>query len=330
MKRREFITLLGGAMAAWPVAARAQQPAHVRRLGVLMQSDETDPRAKAQLAAFVQGLRKLGWVDGQTMHMEVRWSGGDAEGARARATELIGLAPDAIMSSSTQNLTALLRQAPTIPIVFTLVSDPVAQGFMSNLAHPGGDITGFSTFEFSIGGKWVDLIRQVVPDLTHVAFIFNPDTSPQNNFVLGSIKSAAPSLGIEVTAAPVHDPDGLARAVESASHKPHSGLVFPNDPFLQVRREQTVELAARYRLPAIGGERYFAEAGGLMSYGYDDETVFRQASVYIDRIFKGAKPGDLPVQLPTKFSLVINVKTAKALGIEVPTNLLLTADDFIE
>jgi putative ABC transport system substrate-binding protein len=315
---------------AWPLAAGAQQPPRVRRLGVLMQSDESDPRAKAQLATFVQGLRKLGWVDGQTMHMDVRWSGGDAERARALATELIGLPPDAILSSSTLNLTALVRQAPTIPIVFTLVGDPVAQGFVSNLAHPGGDITGFSTYEFSIGGKWIDLIRQAVPDLTHVAFIFNPDTSPQNNFVLGSIKSAAPSLGIEVTAAPIHDPEGLARAIESTSHKPHGGLVLGNDPFLQVRRQLTVELAARYRLPVIAGDRYFAEAGGLMSYSYDDETMFRQASVYIDRILKGAKPGDLPVQLPTKFSLVINVKTAKALGIEIPTNLLLTADDFIE
>jgi putative ABC transport system substrate-binding protein len=262
--------------------------------------------------------------------MDVRWSAGDAERVRTFATELIGLAPDVILASTTQNLNALVRQAPAIPIVFTLVSDPVTQGFVSNLARPGGNITGFTAYEFSMGAKWIDLIRQVVPDLTHVAFIFNPDASPQNNFMADSIKSVAPSLGVEVTAAPVRDPQELARAVESVSLKPHGGLVFAGDPFLNIHRQLTVDLAARYRQPAIAPERFFPEFGGLMSYGFDDDTQFRQASVYIDRILKGAKPSELPVQQPTKFSLVINVKTAKALGIEVPTNLLLTADDFIE
>jgi putative ABC transport system substrate-binding protein len=329
VRRRDFITLLSGA-AAWPLVASAQQDARVRRIGVLMQSDASDPRAKALFTAFLQGLRSLGWIDGQTLHIDVRWSEGNAERARVLATELLGLAPDVILSSTTQNLTALVRQAPTIPIVFTLVTDPVAQGFVSNLARPGGNITGFMSFELSMGGKWIDLLRQVVPDLTHAAFIFNPDTSPQNNFTLAAIKSAAPSLGIEVTGAAVHDLEGLARAVESVSLMPHGGVVFGGDPFLQLHRQVTVELAARYRVPAISVERYFAEAGGLMSYGYEDEAVFRQASVYIDRILKGVKPSELPIQTPTKFQLVINVKTAKALGIEVPTNLLLTADDFIE
>jgi putative ABC transport system substrate-binding protein len=330
IRRRDFIKLLGGAAAAWPLAARAQQGTRMRRVGVLMHSDESDPRAKAEFGTFVQGLRNLGWVDGQTMHMDVRWSAGDAERARTFATELIGLAPDAIMSSTTQNLTALVRQAPTIPIVFTGVSDPVAQGFVSNLARPGGNITGFSSYEFSIGAKWIDLIRQVAPDLTHVAFVFNPVASPQNNLMVDSIKSAAPSLGVEVTAARAHDPQELVRAVESVSLKPHGGLVFAADPFLNLHRQLTVELAARYRLPAIAADRFFPESGGLMSYVYDDETTYRQASVYIDRVLKGAKPSELPVQQPTKFNLVINVKTAKTLGIEVPTNLLLTADDFIE
>jgi putative ABC transport system substrate-binding protein len=330
IKRRDFITLLGGAAAAWPLAAWAQQGDRVRRLGVLMYSAESDPRAKARFTRLVQALRSLGWINGQTLHMDVRWSAGDAERARTFATELIAPAPDTILSATTQNLTALVRQAPTIPIVFTMVSDPAAQGFVSNLARPGGNITGFASFEFSIGAKWIDLLRQVVPDLTHVAIIFNSATSPQNNFLLDSIKPAAPALNVEVTAAPVHDPEGLARAVESVSLKPHGGLLFATDPFLQVHRQLTVELAARYRLPAISIERHFPEIGGLMSYGIEDETPFRQAAVYIDRILKGAKPSDLPVQTPTKFELVINVKTAKALGIEVPTNLLLTADDFIE
>jgi putative ABC transport system substrate-binding protein len=302
----------------------------MRRIGVLMQSDESDPRAKAQFATFVQGLRSLGWIDGQTLRMDVRWSEADVDRARRLATELIGLAPDAILSSTTENLNALVRQAPAIPIVFVNVSDPVAQGFVSNLARPGGNITGFASYESSIGGKWIDLLRQVVPDLTHVAIIFNPDTSTQNKLLLDPTKSAGPVLGVEVIPAPVHDPDSLARAVESASLKPRGGLVFPPDPFLQVHRQLAVELAARYRLPAISFDPYFPGTGGLMSYGKEDAVEFRQAAVYIDRILKGAKPSDLPVQTPTKFNLIINVKTAKALGVEVPTNLLLTADDFIE
>jgi putative tryptophan/tyrosine transport system substrate-binding protein len=330
MKRREFIRFLAGAATAWPLATRAQQAGRMRRVGVLMSSRETDPERKAQLGLFVQSLRSLGWIDGQNLRLDVRWNGGDAERTRAFATELIGLSPDVILSATTPNLTALVRQAPTMPIVFVLVSDPVAQGFVSNLARPGGNITGFTSYEFSIGGKWIDLLKQVVPALAHVSVIFNPDTSPQNNFLLGAIKSAAPALGVEATAAPVHDPAGIERAIESESLLPHGGLVFPTDNFLQTHWQLSAGIAARYRLPAISFDRYFTEAGGLMSYGSDSDPSFRQAAVYVDRILKGAKPSDLPVQTPTKFNLVINVKTAKALGIEVPTNLLLTADDFIE
>jgi len=330
MRRRDCITLLGSAAAAWPLVARGQQGTRMRRIGVLMQSDESDPRAKAQFTAFVQGLRSLGWVDGQTLRMDVRWSEANVDRTRALATELIGLAPDAILSSTTENLNALVRQAPAIPIVFLNVFDPVAQGFVSNLARPGGNITGFASYESSMGGKWIDLLRQVVPDLAHVAIVFNPDTSTQNRLMLDPAKSAGPALGVEVMPAPVHDPEGLARAIESVSLRPHGGLVFPPDPFLQVHRQLIVELAARYRLPAISFDPYFPGTGGLMSYGKEDASEFRQAAVYIDRILKGAKPSELPVQTPAKFNLVINVKTAKALGIEVPTNLLLTADDFIE
>jgi putative ABC transport system substrate-binding protein len=217
-----------------------------------------------------------------------------------------------------------------MPIVFVLISDPVAQGFVSSLARPGGNITGFSSYEFSIGSKWVDLLKQVVPGLRHVTVVFNPDTSQQSNFLIAALEKDAPSLGVEVAAARIHDPASLARAVEEASQRPNGGIIFPTDNFIQTHRAMIVELAARHRVPAISWERAFAEAGGLMSYGVDNENALRQAAVYVDRILKGAKPSDLPIQSPIKFNLVINMKAAKALGIEVPTNLLLIADDYIQ
>ncbi len=330
MNRREIIRLLGSAAVAWPLTAGAQQAGPTRRVGVLVGTVETDPATKAELNVFLQGLRSLGWIDGQNLRIDIRWSAGDAELIRTSATELLSLSPDAILSSTTPNLTALLRQAPTMPIVFVLVSDPVVQGFVSNLARPGGNITGFANYEFSIGGKWIGLLKQIAPSLAHVALIFNPDTSPQNNFLRDTTEKAAPSLGVEVTTATVHDTAGIERAIENVSLRPNGGLIFPTDNFLQVHRQLIVELATRHRLPAISFDRYFTEFGGLMSYGVENESTFRQAAIYIDRILKGTKPGDLPVQAPTKFSLVINVKTAKAFGIEVPTNLLLLADDYVE
>jgi putative ABC transport system substrate-binding protein len=328
MKRRDFITLLGGA-AAWPVAARAQGgPA--RRVGVLMGTDESDLQFKAFLAVFVQGLRSHGWIDGQNLQIDVRWTGGDAEYERTFATELLQLSPDVILAVTTPNLAALLRQGPVMPIVFVQVSDPVAQGFVSNLAHPGGNITGFSAFEFSIGGKWIDLLKHVVPGLARVAVIFNPDTSPQSKLLLASIEAAAPSLHVEAAAVPVHNVPELERAIQSASSQPNSGLIFPTDNFLQVHRQAVVDLAARYRVPALYNSRVFTDIGGLLSYGIEYESIFRQTATYVDRILKGTKAGDLPVQSPTKFSFVINLKTAKALGIEVPTTVLLSADDYIE
>jgi putative ABC transport system substrate-binding protein len=330
MKRRDFLTLLGGAAAAWPIAARAQQGSAIRRVGVLMNGVETDPDYQAYLAAFMQGLRKLGWIEGQNLHVDVRWNAGDAERARAVAGELLQLSPDVILAASTPNLAELLRRAPTMPIVFVLVSDPVAQGFVSNLAHPGGNITGFSSFEFSIGGKWIELLKQIAPGLAHVAVVFNPDTSPQSKFLFDSIKTVAPSLGVEVTAATVHDVPGIEQAIETVSRRPNGGLVFPTDTFLTVHRQLIVESTASHRVPAIYANQFYPPSGGLMSYTYDYDTQFRQAAVYIDRILKGAKPGDLPVQSPTRYSFVINLKAAKALGIEVPTNLLLIADDYIQ
>jgi putative tryptophan/tyrosine transport system substrate-binding protein len=330
LKRREFIALLGGAAtASWPLAVRAQQPERMRRIGVLMNSNETDLETKGYITAFVQGLRNLGWIEGQDMHLDIRWNEGDAaERTRALATELLRLSPDVILASTTPNLTALLRQGPAMPIVFMLVSDPLAQGFVSNLAQPGGNITGFAVYEFSIGGKWIDLLKQMTPTLARVAIMFNPDTSPP--FWLSAFEAAAPALGVEVMAAPVHNPADIRRMVEKISSQPNAGLIVPTDTFLRVHRDLIVEQTARHRLPAMYFSRLFTAAGGLMSYDADSETQFKQAAVYVDRILRGAKPGNLPVQTPTKFNLVINVKTARALGIEVPMSLLLNADDYIE
>jgi putative ABC transport system substrate-binding protein len=321
--------LFSGA-AAWPVAAGAQLGERVRRIGVLMNGDDTRPEFKAYVAAFVQGLRNLGWIESQNLRIELRWAGGDAELARTSANELLRLMPDVIFSSGTANLTALLRQGPTMPIVFVQVSDPIAQGFVSNLAHPGGNITGFYAYEFSIGGKWIDLLKQIAPGLVRVSLIFNPDTSPQSKFLLNSVEAVGPSLGVEVTAAPVHDAADIERAIESLSRQPNGGLIFPTDTFITLHRELIVELAARHRVPAMYAQRDLTASGGLMSYAIEYDSQFRQAAIYIDRILKGAKPADLPVQGPTKFALVINVTAAKALGIEIPTSLLLRADEYIE
>jgi putative ABC transport system substrate-binding protein len=266
----------------------------------------------------------------KNLRIDRRLSIGDPDRARTSATELIRLSPDVILSSSTANLTALLRQAPTMPIVFVQVSDPVAQGFVSNLAHPEGNITGLSAYEFSIGGKWTDLLKQMAPGVAHVSLIFNPDTAPQSKFFVSSVEVVAPALAVTVTAAPVHDIADIERAIENVSRQPNGGIIFPTDSFLTINRKLIAETAARHRVPAIYNDRVFTEAGGLMSYGIDYESIFRQAAVYIDRILKGAKPGSLPVQGPTKFNLVVNVKAAKALGIEIPMSLLLNADDYIE
>jgi putative ABC transport system substrate-binding protein len=330
IRRREFITFLGGAIAAWPFAARAQQGNPPRRVGVLMNNEETDQENNALLADFVQGLRSHGWIEGQNLRIDVRWTGGDAERERTFATELLRLSPDVIFALTTPNLTALLRQGPVMPIVFVQVSDPITQGFVSNLAHPGGNITGFSAYEFSIGGKWIDLLQHVVPGLARVAVIFNPETSPQSRFLLDSIKAAAPSLHVEAAGVPIHDLAELERAIQGMSGRPDSGIIIPTDNFLQIHRQMVVDLAARYRVPAIYFSRWFTDIGGLMSYGIEYESIFRQVAVYVDRILKGTKAGDLPVQSPTKFSFVINLKAAKALGIEVPTSVLLSADDYIE
>jgi putative tryptophan/tyrosine transport system substrate-binding protein len=333
MRRREFISLLGGAAASsvsWPLAARAQQPGRTPLIGTLMNTAAGEAISRAHDAAFEEALRKLGWTEGSNLRIERRWRDGQAEQALTYAAELVRLAPNAILCSSTTNLIALMKVTQTIPVVFVQVSDPVAQGFVSNLSHPGGNITGFGSYEFSIGGKWLDLLKQIAPGLTRVALVFNPDTSPQSKLFLRSLEAAAPSFGVEVMAVSVRDAVEMEHAIADISARPNGGLVFPTDSFTTGRAERIVGLAAHHRLPAIYARPEFVMAGGLMRYGIDYIDQYRQSASYIDRILKGARPGDLPVQQPTKFTLTINHKTAKALGLDVPLHLLQLADEVIE
>ena len=327
MRRRAFISLLGGAAATWPLVARAQQP---RRIGILMNTDATDKLHRSYLESFVGGLRNLGWIEAQNLRIELRWTEGDAERARTAATELLQLSPDVILASSTRNLSALLKQGPTMPIVFIQVTDPVAQGFVSSLAHPGGNITGFIAFEAAMGGKWVDLLKQMAPNLKRVALVFNPEASPQSKFFVDSVKAAAPSFAVEVAVAPVREDADIESAIATLSRQPDTGLIFPPDGFMELRSKLIVEIVARHRLPAIYVEGNFLEDGGLMSYDQNFDEQFRQAASYVDRILRGAKSGDLPIQLPTKFKLAVNLTAAKALGLTVPPSLLALADEVIE
>jgi putative ABC transport system substrate-binding protein len=331
LKRRDFITLLGGA-AAWPIAARAQQSGQMPRIGVLMNFTATDATAQPLLAAFVQALRQSGWIEGQNIHIDVRWNAGDATLARIYAAQLIGLSPDVIMTSSTTNLTVVQQATSTVPVVFVEVSDPVAQGFVANMTRPGGNLTGFSSYEFAIGSKWLDLLKEVSPTLARVAVMFNPDTSPQSKFFMRSIEAAAPALGVQTVFAPVRTDADIEPALESLGRQPNSGLMLPSDSFTALRGQLFADLAARHRLPSISSQLTFPKYGGLMSYGVEINFAdqFRQAATYVDRILRGAKPGDLPVQQPSKYTLVINLRTAKALGLSVPLPLSGLADEVIE
>jgi putative tryptophan/tyrosine transport system substrate-binding protein len=330
-KRREFITLLSGAVATWPLAARAQQ--QMRRVGVLMNSAATETLYQSYLAAFVEALRDLGWVDGQNARIELRWAAGNADLAKASAAELVGLTPDVILAAGTANLTFLQQATASIPIVFVQVSDPVAQHFVASLTHPGGNLTGFAALEFSIGGKWVEMLKQVAPALARVAVMFNPEFTPQNEFLLRAIETDAAAFTVQIVPVRVRTDAEIEPALASFSRLPNGGLILPTNSFTLSRQSFIAEFAFRHRLPAISGNRAsFAQAGGLMYYGYGASVIgqFRQAAGYVDRILKGAKPGDLPVQLPTKYDLVINLKTAKAFGLTVPLPLLVLADEVIE
>jgi putative ABC transport system substrate-binding protein len=329
MKRRQFIMLLGGA-AAWPLAALAQQGDRMRRLGILMAGAESDPQYQADVAVFREGLQKLGWVDGQNIRIEVRWAGFNAETMRRYAKELIALQPDLILSNDTPTTATLLQQTRTVPIVFATVADPVGSGFVASFARPGGNATGFAVYEASLGGKWLELLKETVPNVSRVVVIFNPATAPFAEYHLKSINDAATSFGVDVSVAHVHDVSELETVVATQAREPNSGLIVLNEDFMIAHRVEIISLAARYRLPAVYPFRFFAELGGLISYGVDLNDNFRRAVPYVDRVLRGAKPSELPVQAPVKFELVINLKTAKAMSIEIPLQLKQRADEVIE
>jgi putative tryptophan/tyrosine transport system substrate-binding protein len=330
MRRREFITLLGGAAVAWPVAARAQQqPDRVRRIGVLQPINESDPEGQVRKAAFVRGLQKFGWTEGANVMIDYRWGGSDTDRIRRYAAELTGMRPEVIWTTGALALLPLKRATRDIPIVFTQVYDPVGSGFVTSLTRPGGNITGFTLGEFSMGGKILEVLKEVAPQVSRVAVILNLD-QPPHVAMWRAIESTAVSFGVRLTPADVQGPAEIERAIEAFAREPNGGLIVLPGPIAIVHRELITALAARHRLPAAYGFRFFVTDGGLVSYGVDPADQSRQAASYVDRILKGEKPADLPVQQPTKFELVINLKTAKALGLEVPPTLLARADEVIE
>ena len=331
MIRRAFITLLGGAAVAWPLAARAQQAERMRRVGVLMGWPESDPEARLERGAFVQELQKLGWADGRNLRIDTRWANpAEPESMHRFARELVTLQPDLILSQSTPATAALLQETHTIPVIFGIVADPIGSGFVTSFPRPGGNATGFAVAEPTQAGKWMELLKEIAPQITRIAVLFNPAMAPFLEFWLKPFKAAAPSFGVEAIDAPVHDTTELESVIAAQASEANSGLFVISDAFTITYRSEVTSLAARYRLPAVYGYRFFAELGGLLSYGEDLTDNFRLAADYADRILKGAKPSELPVQAPAKFQLVINLKTAKALGLTVPQTLLVAADELIE
>jgi putative tryptophan/tyrosine transport system substrate-binding protein len=328
MKRRAFIALVGCA-AAWPLAAHAQQADRVRRIGVLMGIAQSDPEGQARVMALRQGLEQLDLKDGQNVHIEYRWGAGDGNKIRSYAAELVTLAPDVILATNTPTVRALQQLTRTISIVFVSVSDPVSDGFVTSISKPGGNITGFSTYEPSMGGKWVQFLKLVAPDVVRIAVIFNPETAAHSLY-LPSLESVAPSFGVKIVSAPVRDPSEIEALFSSLGRERGGGLVTIPDSFTVVHRAMITQLAERHRLPAIYPLLPFARSGGLLTYGTDTVGQYRQVASYIDRILKGERPTDLPVVQPTKLTLVINLKTAKAIGISVPDTLLALADEVIE
>jgi putative ABC transport system substrate-binding protein len=328
MKRREFITLLGGA-AAWPLAARAQQREHMRRIGVLWPLAADDPISQARNAAFLQALQQLGWTVGQNIQIDYRWSGGNDEVTRKYAVELAALAPEVILASGSAATGPLLQATRTVPIVFAIVPDPVGAGFVDSLARPGGNATGFISFDYGISGKWLELLKEIAPSVTRAAILRDPAITAGIG-QWGAIQTAAPSLGLETSPLNVRDASEIERAVTAFARSPNGGLVVTGSALANIHRNLIITLAARHRLPAVYFERFFVTAGGLISYGPDFLDQYRRAAAYVDRILKGEQPADLPVQAPTKYVLAINLKTAKALGLEVPTSVLARADEVIE
>ena len=330
MKRREFIRLLGGA-AAWPLAARAQQSERMRRIGVLMPLTADDPLGQARIAALREGLEKLGWIEGRNIRIDTRWTTtGDVGSMQRYAKELVALQPDLIVTQSTPITATLLQETRTIPIVFALVADPIGSGFVASFAKPGGNVTGFVTIEPTMAGKWLELLKEIAPRADRVAFLFNPATATYFEYWLNPFKAAAVSFAVEAIAAPVRDKSQLEPVIAEQARTPNGGLVVMPDTFTDTHRVEITSLAARYRLPAVYPYRQFTAVGGLLSYGDDLIDNFRRAPTYVDRILKGEKPSELPVQAPVKFQLVVNLKTANALGFTIPPLLLARADETIE
>jgi len=327
--RRELLAALGGAAAAWPLVARAQQPERMRRIGVLMNLTADDDDASPRVTALAQGLQQLGWTAGRNVRIDYRWGAVDADRSRRYATELLALAPDVILASSSPAVAALQQATPTVPIVFVNIIDPVGAGFVDSLAQPGGNATGFISYEYGLSAKLLELLREIAPELKRVAVLRDPAIATGIG-QLAVIQAAAPSFGVEVRPVGVRDADEIERAVTAFARSSNGGLIVTGSPLTAFHRKLIIALVARHRLPAVYPFRYYPTSGGLISYGPDTTDPFRRAAGYVDRILKGEKPSDLPVQAPTKYELVINLKTAKALGLEVPPTLLARADEVIE
>jgi ABC-type uncharacterized transport system substrate-binding protein len=328
MKRREFILLLGGAAAAWPLAARAQQDRRLRRIGVLLPFAANNPEPQKGVGMFLQELQQLGWTDGRNVHINTRWAGGNPSDIRRHAVDLVALVPDVIFASGSLAVEPLLQATRDMPIVFAIVRDPVGAGFVDSLARPGGNTTGFALPEYSNSAKWLELLKQIAPSVTRAAVL--RDSTITGGGQLGAIQSVAPSFGMEVSPVNVRDASEIERAIAAFARSSNGGLIVTGSPWNSLHRDLLVTLAARHKLPAVYSNRFFIASGGLISYGVNLVDQYRQAASYVDRILKGEKPADLPVQAPTKYELVINLKTAKALGLEVPPTLLARADEVIE
>jgi len=328
MKRREFITLLGGA-AAWPLAARAQQRERMRRIGLLLNLGSDDQEGQTRNAAFLQALQELGWTVGRNIRIDYRWGAGNAELYRKHAADLVALAPDIILTNGTSTIGPVLQTTRTVPIVFVNVTDPVAGGFVESLARPGGNATGFASAEYGMAGKWLELLKQIAPHVKHAAVIRNPRVASGSG-QFGAIQAVAPFLGMETNPIDARDAGDIERGITSLAGSSNAGLIVTANGATLVHRDLIIRLAAKFKLPAVYWQRVFATSGGLMSYGDDANDQYRRAADYVDRILKGEKPADLPVQAPTKYELVINLKTAKALGLDVPDKLLALADEVIE
>jgi putative ABC transport system substrate-binding protein len=331
MRRRALVALAGGASLAWPLAARAQQPVRMQRIGVLMGYPENDLEAQGFIAAFRDGLGRAGWTEGRNIRIDARWAmPADADAMQRFATELVALRPDLIFSSTTPTTAALLKQTRTIPIVFAIVADPVGSGFVASFPQPAGNATGFVVTEGSLGSKWLELLRQIAPRISRVAFLFNPATTPFADIYVAPFKAAAASFAIEAVTTPVRDRSELEPGIAAQARAPNGGLVVMPESFTTAHRVEITSLAARHRLPSVYAYRFFVENGGLLSYGVDLADNCRRAAAYADRILRGEKPADLPVQAPVKYLLVINLRTARALGLTIPPSLLAIADEVIE